>query len=237
MKFKPLLSIRDHIRNFFDNREKKKVRRDYEKNGKKIGLFGMPSAGKTVFSKYLRTGEYTKASDPKNNTTTYSKPILFEEILLNKESKVKIYSLIDLKSHQKGTEYSEENNYLEKSDIILYFFDVNKLYKDKDKGEEQKSYFNDIKNEIELFAKFFREFKEKGKGNSLPKDKVFIPIGTHYDEVENKQELQNYISQKEHEFKKLFGELKCKQPEPLYFNSLIGEEIKKTKELIDEVLL
>lgn len=101
------------------------VFRDPKKN--KLGVLGMQQAGKTRFLSYLRGKPFIEGQTSRNSYDefTYS---------LSNEKKIFIKSGIDIGG---GTIYrSDYNRIIDESDVLLFFFNINKYLKNVEEEDE-----------------------------------------------------------------------------------------------------
>lgn len=150
-----LLASRKFIENI------KKIFKDPNRN--KLGILGMPGSGKTLYLSHLRKVDYVVGKETAMQTP-YSE-FTYET---NSGDTIHIEAGDDISGiHDNRIIY---NSIMEKSDVIFYFFDISKYFKELDYERECNSRF------LYLFDYF-----EKNKTNKL------IVFASHLDKCEEKK--------------------------------------------------
>ncbi|MFC0343462.1 hypothetical protein [Epilithonimonas hispanica] len=181
---------------------RKKIR-NFLKDGKSLGIIGMQQSGKTRFLAHLRNVPFI---DKQTNQDDYP-----EFIYTTKSgSKIKINSGKDyggLEMYRKN--YSD---IIKKSDVITYFFDINK-------------YFNDMEYRRECNSRFLYLHGSFDK----TENKLLVLFATHTDLCNN---MQNKQIKKD--FENLIKDKKYKEliKETIYVNTTNEDELKELNEIL-----
>ena len=94
----------------------------FEEKENKLGVLGMQQAGKTKFLSFLRGVPYVERSTSREEYDSFT-------IYLKEGKEVHISQGIDIGG---GDTYrSEYKKIIENSDVVFYFFDINKYFKDE----------------------------------------------------------------------------------------------------------
>ncbi|MFK8279923.1 hypothetical protein ACI76Q_06245 [Capnocytophaga canimorsus] len=149
----------------------------FEEKENKLGVLGMQQAGKTKFLSLLRGEAYVESSTGVEEYQPFT-------ISLKGGKEVRISQGVDIGG---GDTYKPEyKKIIENSDVIFYFFDINKYFKDeviKDRityRRECNSRFEFIFDSIkDNYQKQMKDIKE-GSLTSMKEKKVLI-VATHTD--------------------------------------------------------
>jgi len=215
---------------------------------KQIGIIGLPLSGKTTLYRCLVYNKLPKKTE-QTLYTEKSKDITLKDL----EIKVDI---VDTPRNITEYNYEGEIKQVLECDIILYLFDISKLFTATEKDEylkrinkEIEFYSNkvlkarqeEIDKEIEkenkerkyipdIVSNLWRDFNKSGPSN--PKEKIFIALGTHSDKLskDDKDHIQEITNDL---FKFNF---ECKN-DIRYLNSLVDEKQREeTVNVIFEIL-
>jgi len=136
-------------------------------------------------------------------------------------------------------DYKEEKELLLANDIILYLFDISKLFSTTEKDD----YFKKIETEIKVYSQVLDSKQKKidrilpltisaflraADEPSYPEEKIFIALGTCYDKLGElkltKNEIEIQFENIREKFKNLFN-FNC-QWNIRFFNSLVDDTRK-----------
>lgn len=191
---------------------------------KKIGIIGMPGSGKTTLAEFLANDRI-----PKEYSQTLFTKDCGERTIGDLGMKIVI---TDTKSNRTKHEYEQELEILRVSDIIIYLFDMSKLFVENEKDsclrritKEIKTYTRKMKNLQEerdsqkILPDVARNFLEgftfglskkvmkvvEDNPPSQPKEKIFIALGTFEDKVVDM--IDNSVMSKD-EFNRQFANIR-----------------------------
>ena len=176
-----------------------------DRNKNKLGILGMPAAGKTRFLSFLRNVPYKEGQTSRSPYKEFTYP-------LSDSKNIIIKSGVDIGGA--NTYRSDYNNILKESDVILYFFDIDKYLSSSDHIEYQrncnsrfdhiytviKKHNDEFRKADEAFAKDKKDASLKEKLNNL-KSKHLMVIASHkdkcsYTNIEMKRKFDDLVQSK-----------------------------------------
>jgi len=185
---------------------------------KKIGILGLPSSGKKTLDEYLTNYPFDLTNY--SYIASISGALLFIGDYEGRSIKgiFRNINITNIKSNEgnsyhKKYDYSQEMDILHTSDIILYLFDIAKLFT----ATEKDKYLKTIRKEIEVYSQVLNPSQKK----------IFIALGTHSDKLKDleltRNEIETQLAIILGDFKKVFSYLDhCSGMwEIRFFNSLV----------------